>query len=392
MKIPQLSILFLILFNVLCSHEVALTLIPPTGVVDAGTKISVTVVGFNGTDQVVPFQAPLVIPGTLVDGGLSMPVELRTSALDPVTIQPGAFTRRDYQLVLPSGLSGRVILEITPESSTTMRTVLMAQNKTPPGKNVVANSETEPISEALDRTFWNHFGAHDAIYFLYGADAPAAKFQLSFKYRLRTFTSKDSESPPSSVQLGYTQRSLWDLEGDSSPFYDTSYIPSLFFESFTSTSSARIPGMTWMGFQTGYQHESNGQNAPASRSLNTLFFRRGAMWGSPDDWHFIVSPKLFVYVGGLSDNPNMDDYRGYAEWMVALSKGKGAALTYTGRAGKSLDHFSVQFDLTVPIRIKFLDFATYFTLQYFNGYGESLRAYDQHSESLRAGFSLVRLR
>jgi len=97
-------------------------------------------------------------------------------------------------------------------------------------------------------------------------------------------------------------------------------------------------------------------------------------------------------VGGLSGNPDLTEYRGYAEWMVALAKGKGVALTYTGRAGKPLDHFSTQLDLTIPVRSEIFDFATYFTLQYFSGYGESLRAYDRRTESLRAGFSLVRLR
>lgn len=397
MKIAQLGILFLAVVNVLCGHEVALTLIPPTVSVDAGTSVSVSVAGFNATDQAAPFQTPLVLQGTLLDGEHSMPVELRTDDANPATIQPGSFARRDYRFVLPAGLSGRVILEITPIESTTMRTVLVARDAgTPepssPATTLAATIGGGAVADTLDRTFWNHFGAHDAIYFLYGADAPAAKFQLSFKYRLRAFHAEDGEPPKRTVQFGYTQRSLWDIEGDSSPFYDTSYMPSLFFESLAPATSARIPGMTWMGFQTGYQHESNGQNGLSSRSLNTLFFRRGAIWGTSDDWHLIVSPKLFVYVGGLSGNPDLTEYRGYAEWMVALAKGKGVALTYTGRAGKLLDHFSTQLDLTILMRSEIFDFATYFTLQYFSGYGESLRAYDRRTESLRAGFSLVRLR
>jgi outer membrane phospholipase A len=60
--------------------------------------------------------------------------------------------------------------------------------------------------------------------------------------------------------------------------------------------------------------------------------------------------------------------------------------------GKSFDRFSTQLDLTIPVRNKVVDFATYLTLQYFNGYGESLRTYDQRTETLRVGFSLVRLR
>lgn len=393
----NLSILFLTAVNLLCGHEIALTLIPPAESVEAGTPVSISVIGFNPTDQTAPLPTPFILHGTLLNGEHSIPVELRTDDPRSITIEPGGFARRDYRFLLPAELSGRIILEITPIESTTMRTVLVARDAIALDQNRSSSSASAiiggaPVSATLDRTFWNHFSPHEAIYFLYGADAPGSKFQLSFKYRLRAFHDEDGAPPKRTAQFGYTQRSLWDIEGDSSPFYDTSYLPSLFYESLTPTTSTLIPGMTWIGFQTGYQHESNGQNAPDSRSLNTLFFRRGAMWGTSDDWHLIVSPKLFVYVGGLSDNPDLTDYRGYAEWMVVLAKGKGAALTYIGRAGKSLDHFSTQFDLTFPIRIKFLDFATYFTLQYFNGYGESLRAYDQRTESLRAGFSLVRFR
>lgn len=116
------------------------------------------------------------------------------------------------------------------------------------------------------------------------------------------------------------------------------------------------------------------------------------MVGTFDDWHLYVSPKLSVYVGGLSDNPDLKDYRGFAEWMIVLGKGHGATLTYTGWAGKTFEYFSTQFDLAIPVQSKLLDFATYFTVQYFNGYGESLRTYNRRTATVRAGFSLVRLR
>jgi phospholipase A1 len=39
---------------------------------------------------------------------------------------------------------------------------------------------------------------------------------------------------------------------------------------------------------------------------------------------------------------------------------------------------------------KMFDFATYVLIQYWNGYGESLRSYNQRHRQCGAGFSLVR--
>jgi phospholipase A1/A2 len=39
---------------------------------------------------------------------------------------------------------------------------------------------------------------------------------------------------------------------------------------------------------------------------------------------------------------------------------------------------------------RMFDFATYVLIQYWNGYGESLRDYNKRTETIRAGFSLVR--
>ena len=44
----------------------------------------------------------------------------------------------------------------------------------------------------------------------------------------------------------------------------------------------------------------------------------------------------------------------------------------------------------MPFRVRWLNLESYFYAQYFNGYGESLRAYRRHSDALRAGFALVR--
>ena len=118
--------------------------------------------------------------------------------------------------------------------------------------------------------------------------------------------------------------------------------------------------------------------------------RPGAAFGNLNGWHLIVSPRFRTYLGELDDNPRLKDYRGYAEWSFTFGKNDGPSFTYTGWSGKDFDRFTTQLDLTIPLRMKIVDFGTFLLVQYYNGYGESLLDYDRRSETVRAGISLVR--
>ena len=72
------------------------------------------------------------------------------------------------------------------------------------------------------------------------------------------------------------------------------------------------------------------------------------------------------------------------------ASGAGPSLLFAGWAGKDFDHFTYQLDLTFPIRTKLLNFESFLLLQYFDGYGESLRSYDKKSNALRLGLALLR--
>lgn len=395
MKKLLLALLYFSSTQLLLAQGVLTTLGPLSDRVAPGEPVNISLLVLNPTTDSILFHAPRLLRGKLIVRERSLAVELHADKTQSQSIEAGAFARHGYAFMMPADVSGLVYLEVIGPDSVPMRTVLLTKApfllENSSGLATVG-APVAPAAASIDRTFWNRFGAHEAIYFVYGGDDPAAKFQLSFKYRLHGLGVEENDQAFRALQFGYTQRSLWDINGNSSPFYDTSYMPSLFFESFAPPPAKADAQLTWLGYQTGFQHESNGGAGADSRSLNTLFFRRAVMIGSFKSWHLLVSPKFSVYVGGLSDNPNLTNYRGYADWMVALAKSNGTTLTYTGRAGKSFGHFSTQLDLTIPVRSKLLDFATYLTLQYFNGYGESLRSFDQQTETLRVGFSLVRLR
>ncbi|MCX6954178.1 MAG: phospholipase A [Verrucomicrobia bacterium] len=235
------------------------------------------------------------------------------------------------------------------------------------------------------------FLPNQPIYFLYGSGAEqAVKYQFSFDYRLATLHLGEGErSPTSSVRVGYTQRSLWDIEADSSPFYDTSYMPEIAF-----VTESRIPAapswITWMGLRAGYQHESNGRDGDASRSLNRAYFRARFILGSLASWYVVMLPEVHAYVGELSNNERIKDYRGYGRLQFYLGHRDHLALRVNAWAGKDFDHPTYQLDLTYPLKLRWLDLESYLQMQYFNGYGESLRAYDRKSDAVRFGVSLVR--
>ena len=80
------------------------------------------------------------------------------------------------------------------------------------------------------------------------------------------------------------------------------------------------------------------------------------------------------------------------EWALNLvvARNDGPSLMFTGWAGKDFNHASFQLDLAIPARVRLLNIEAYLYVQYFHGYGESLRDYRAKSDALRVGLALVR--
>jgi len=310
-------------------------------------------------------------------------------------IAPGGFTVREFLVTLPKDAEGRLVLDIT--TPTPARVAIEARGQVAQSKSVRApltNYVPQRTAEAaIKRAFAGRFAPHEATYIAFGNEPQAAKFQFSFKYRILGEKAGLGEKVPAlrGVYFGFTQRSLWDIEGESSPFYDTSYLPELMFESQAVLEPESTGGFTWLGYQAGVRHESNGRTGFTSRSMNTVYFRPGFSLGRLDGWSLIVAPRFSVYVADLSNNPDIVDYRGHVELLAAFGKNDSVALAVTARLGRSGRKGSVQADLTLPVKFDHLfDFATYVIVQSWNGYGESLLDYDKNSSALRLGFSLVR--
>ena len=390
--------LFLALAAPLAAQNVVVSLLAPLAAAAPGGEVRVDLVILNPTPAEVTYETPLTLEGRLTDGTRGWPVLLRGQAGNEAPIAARSFSYRAFVFTVPSEARGRLALEIAqPQPARAIVDVATepsgqrkARVVSAPLSSLVPN---QPVLTAIQRSFAGRFSALEPVYFIYGPDAPGAKFQFSFKYRLFGERAELGSALPAlrGLYLGYTQRSLWDIGADSSPFFDTSYMPELFFESQRIVDPGAPGGFKFLGYHAGLRHESNGRDGPASRSLNILYFRPAFAFGRLDSWNLLLVPRFFVYVSDVANNPDIRDYRGNAELVVAAGRNDRFALAVTARLGQGGDHAAIQADLTIPLRYdRLFDFATYFLVQYWDGYGESLLDYRERTTTVRAGFSLVR--
>lgn len=251
-----------------------------------------------------------------------------------------------------------------------------------------------PLDEGalLAQSFIEDLSAYEPIYFLLGVDPglEESKFQLSFKYRLFNPDGWMATKAAwlSGFHLGYTQRSIWDLESNSKPFDDTSYMPELFY--LLPKIELNTERISAFGIQGGFQHESNGKGGEDSRSTNYLYLKPIMAIHLVGDYHLKIAPKIFAYINNDDDtNEDLDDYRGNVDLEVAVVDLEGVALN--SHLWWAKEGISLQLDLTYPMTRLFgksLNF--YLQGQYFSGYTETLLHYDRRQDVFRLGFSIVR--
>ncbi|MDR1010334.1 MAG: phospholipase A [Opitutaceae bacterium] len=395
-----------------------LSLLVPDEPVTAGATINVNLVALNPVDHNITFDAPATLQARLT--GQAQPTGadandglIVTLQIDPKddrgldTIGARRFVSYTYELTIPATATGgqilalrdpapvRVLLDVA-EAGAAQAARPASSDSTdtaPPAISAPLDSLPPPPAVAkVKRTFLGNFTTYEPVYFIYGPDAPAAKFQFSFMYRMLDDEGRLARNFPAlkGLSFAYTQRSLWDITDDSSPFYDTSYMPEIFCAYAPRAEKTKGGGFNWLGWQAGFAHESNGRDGPASRSMNKITARTLFAFGNLDGWRLILTPRVWGYIGDMSDNPDLNDYHGYMDLGVSLGKNDNLNLAVYLRAGQNFHYGAVQVDLTYPLDTVFKTFAGYLLIQYWNGYGESLLNYNQRTDTIRFGISLVR--
>jgi phospholipase A1/A2 len=243
----------------------------------------------------------------------------------------------------------------------------------------------------LYQPYLDHVSAYQPMYFLVGTDPAKSKFQFSFKYRLVKPDSSLAERFRfvEGFHFAYTQTSYWDLKSSSLPFKDTGYKPELFHIS-PNIHTGLSPG-SGLFLQTGIKHESNGRGGDDSRNTNFLYANPiFVFYNEKTTFGFLVSPKAWVYVANNEDtNGDLPDYRGYFD--LEFKCGLAESLVVGANLGWAKKGGSLQVDVTYPMSLLSAGISgIYLHIQYVDCLAESLLHYDERTQALRIGVSIVR--
>ncbi len=377
--------------NIVGAKELERVLVAPQGTVTSGQPLIFTVYYNNLTDQQI--QSALIfdpISCQLASGDKTVEITAHPvgTETDTSTGIPGnGFKKVQYQFTLPPQVDGNIkIMLLNADANTAAFFADKASQEAYAGEQLSLNDTS------IFQPYTDNFSAYKPMYFLLGVDPGIEKssFQLSFKYRFFNEEGFLSEKAPwlSGFNLGYTQKSLWDLDSTSAPFEDTSYMPELFY-----LADKIDLGVSWIsafGIQTGYQHESNGREGAESRSTNFAYIQPIMGFHLGGDYHLKIAPKVWAYVNNDDDtNPDLEKYRGYYDLEAKIGNPDSIALAGNFRNGDKGSTY--QLDLSYPLSQLFggsLDM--YIHAQYFNGYAETLLDYNNKSDAFRLGISIVR--
>lgn len=204
------------------------------------------------------------------------------------------------------------------------------------------------------------------------------KFQLSFKFPLWT----DILGGRASVYVAYSQLALWQAYNAkiSAPFRETNYEPEAFMVYRTDFN---MLGGRLKFLSLGFNHQSNGQTDPLSRSWNRVI--GGAVLEKGKNYVFLRQWVRMPERAKSDNNPRMEKYFGYGELQVGRNgKLNSFSLMLRNNLRSRGNKGAVQMDWTFPLYKKFRGY-----VQVFNGYGETLISYDRQSTRVGLGIALT---
>jgi phospholipase A1 len=332
--------------------------------------------------RLAPLDAKLTV------GGKTMPIVLHcSSAAEPVDVAAGGFATSLFDASLPDErpAGDGAVLTLSNGSSFAFRLPSdkrAVPDPASPGAPTVAEASLSSLSADTGNAFLHDLSAYDPIYAVYGPGTNSdAKIQISFKYQLfGRGDGSDGASVLDGLHFAYTQRLYWDLGQKSSPFRNIDFLP---------VPERPVGGGSTLGARFGVRHESNGRDGLASRSLNTLYLQPVATL-PVGRYRLSIGPRIWTFVGDLSDNPDVRRYRGNTGLFAEFGADDGLRVTTNSRFNFGSGKGSIDATASYPLSRWAPALNLYIFGQGFTGYGENLLDYNRHQTRLRLGLGIVR--
>jgi outer membrane phospholipase A len=384
------KLLFVLALLVSWGARADIILSTPHAQVVSGTPVQLDLTITNSDSEPLVMEVPAELHVRFETPGALSVIEFQPERSGRIEVAPGGFTRMKLQGALPAKVEG--VATLVPTGLASNSVALQILPPAPDAHAIAANEATrahegpqarESYTTALvDKPPPLSVSVYEPVYLIAGGDGGLnAKFQISLRYQLFDGRGPLAGRLPwiDDLYLSYSQTSLWDLGDASKPFKDSSYRPRVFYSNY---DLARFfDGQLRVGVESGFGHESNGKEGEDSRSFNMFYVRPTLTLGDPAGLRFFAAPLIHNYIAA-DENPDIKDYRGYVDWVLGVGAKGGLDFWTTLRKGERSDYGSMELNVSYPLsKISGGDLTGWLTLQYFNGYGESLLDYNRKLDS-----------
>ncbi len=209
-------------------------------------------------------------------------------------------------------------------------------------------------------------------------DDPVKDDEAVFQVSIKAPVWRNVFGSNADMYFAYTAKSWWQVVNDdvSNPFRETNYEPEFFLRGFTDRE---FLGMKLSIWELGFNHQSNGQTDPLSRSWNRVMGRAGIE--VTDDLTLLARAWYRIPDDDEDDdNPQEHRFLGYGDIRAIWTPNRN---TFTAMIRPGTEEMGVELTWSRPINSVFRIYA-----QYFKGYGESLLDYNFEIERIGIGIAM----
>lgn len=250
-------------------------------------------------------------------------------------------------------------------------------------KNIYDHKQVEVTEELLlnAKNQEPSFSVYRDNYFITGiplnkktsSSTADAMFQFSIRQRLT-----NSILPYNTfLYLTFTQKSVWNIYEESSPFKDNNYNPGIGIGKYLILNN-KLKGAAFVQLE----HESNGRDSIWSRSWNYISLT-GKYFLNP-----LISMQMRLWIPYVDGEENKDllDYRGLGVFSIDyLSRDKKWWFTSDVNPRKGAFNSNILLSVAYQLSKRRNQYAF---VQFYNGYGQDLLDYNKFSSQLRVGFCI----